>query len=288
MEIFVAGNHYPFTHQGLDTLALDPGMVRSWQHVGGAISHSPLMVLRAYLHTKIRCYAALEGCRFRSYGTREEYRVTGAVFQAMDAIWRAQGAADVPLVMPDTSQAFFVYPTSVMMDWWPWNINKLCLGVEVTYSIQPRNFVHWEHSRVMMMFFRCLSCTYGGQGAHLRRSVGLWTDRRTRRPRDGSDDSDGSDTERVQEGMALGVHLNRTGYAWMADKIDWAAMIFLPTHRPHLMFNTPSLQSAHHARYWQIIRAREDFILFHDIFSHQQEHWMRGRRHVAPAKFKVS
>ncbi|KAJ5364999.1 uncharacterized protein N7496_010712 [Penicillium cataractarum] len=173
LEIFAAGNHYPFTHQGLDTLALDPGIVRSWQYIGGAVSHSPLIVLRAYLYTKLRCHAALEGYRFRSYGTREEYRVTGAVFKAMDAIWRARGTADMPLILP----------------------------------------------------------------------------------------------ERVQEGMALGVHLNRTGYAWMADKIDWAAMIFLPTHRPHLVFNTPSLQSAYHARYWQIVRAREDFILFYDIFS---------------------
>jgi hypothetical protein len=168
-EIFAAGNHYPFANKALDTLALDPAMVRTWQHVGGAISHSPIVVLQAYLHTKMRCHAALSGCRFRSYGTREEYRVTGAVFQAMDAIFRARGVADTPLTPPSTVQPFFVYPTSVMIDWWRWNINKLCLGFEMTYSIQPRNFVHWEHTRVMMMFLQGLSCAFGGQGAHLRR-----------------------------------------------------------------------------------------------------------------------
>lgn len=271
-EVFAAGNHYLFANEGLDTLALDPGMARSWQHVGGAVSHSPLVVLRAYLHTKQRCDVALRGCRYRSYGTREEYRVTGAVFHAMDAILRTRNLAATPIVLPPSCRPFFVHPTPLVLDWWRWNINKLCLGFEMTYSLRPRTFVHWEHTRVMMMFLRCLTSAYGGQGAHLRRSLGLWIDRRTRRPREGSD------REQVQEGMALGMHLERSGYAWMADKLDWAMMIFLPAHRAHMVFNTPSLQSAYHARYWQVVRARDDFLLFHDIFSRLQEHRLEKQR----------
>nr|KMM66544.1 hypothetical protein CPAG_02882 [Coccidioides posadasii RMSCC 3488] len=83
-EVFAAGQHSLFANENLDMLALDPGLVRTWQHIGKAISHSPLALLRAYIHTKWRCHVAISDCRQWSYGTREEYRVTAAVLQAMD------------------------------------------------------------------------------------------------------------------------------------------------------------------------------------------------------------
>jgi hypothetical protein len=153
-----------------------------------------------------------------------------------------------------------------MRDWWQWNINRLCLGFELTYSHQPRSFVHWEHTRVMMMFLKTLMCAYGGQGNHLRRSVGLWIDRRERRP------GDGAGLERIQEGMSYGIHLAQFGYAWMADKIDWAAMTFLAAHRAHMVFNTPSLQSAYVAHYPEIVAAKADLILLGDVLYRLEQH----------------
>lgn len=77
---------YPFQDNRLNTLALDLGMVRTWQYIGGAISHSPIAVLRAYIHIKRRCHAAFQGCQNRSYSTREEFRVTGRVLARLDKI----------------------------------------------------------------------------------------------------------------------------------------------------------------------------------------------------------
>lgn len=266
-NILAAGKIYPFQNQRLDTLALDPGMARTWQHVGGAVSHSPLTVLRAYLHTKQRSHVAFQGCRDRSYGTREEYRLTGHTLAAVDRRLRELGLDTVILPPPPAqTQPFYVYPTPMIIDWWRWNMNKLCVGFEMTYSLQPRTFVHWEHTRVMMMFLQCLLCTYGGQGNHFQRRVGLWIDRRTAPPQPGSD------TEKVQEGMAIGQSLPQLGYAWLADKLDWTAMSFLPTHRPHMVFNTPSLQSTYHTRYQNVVRAKTDFLVFHDVYSYIQQH----------------
>lgn len=260
-EVLAAGNHYPFQNERLDTLSLDPGMARTWQHVGGAVCHSPLTLLRAYLHTKQRCHTALQGCRTRSYGTREEYRVTGTLLCHLDRLFTQSGQAESPLPPPTGHLPFSVHTTALMLDWWRWNLNKLCLGFEMTYSLQPRTVVHWEHTRVMMMFLRCLACIFGGQGQHLRRSLGLWIDRRVRRA------PDGSDQEQVQEGLALGPHLERYCYAWMADKLDWAAMTFRPPHRAHMVFNTPSLQSAYVERYGRVVETKGDFLLFHDVFD---------------------
>lgn len=268
-NILAAGKVYPFQDNRLDTLALDPGMVRTWQYVGGAISHSPVAVLRAYMHVKRRCHAAFEGCRDRSYGTREEFRVTGRVLARLDEVLRQQGLADSPIAAPSDAQPswpFYIHTTHLMRDWWQWNINRLCLGFELTYSHQPRSFVHWEHTRVMMMFLKTLMCAYGGQGNQLRRSVGLWIDRRERRP------GDGVGVERIQEGMSYGNHLEQFGYAWMADKIDWAAMTFLPAHRAHMVFNTPSLQSAYIAHYPEIVAAKADLILLGDVLYRLEQH----------------
>jgi hypothetical protein len=263
-EILAAGNHYPFQNKRLDTLALDPGMARTWQHVGGAVSHSPLALLRAYNHIKGRCHAALLSCRDDSYGTREEYRITGALLHQLDRLLEQRGLAQSPLTVSAGHTPFFVHTTPLMLDWWRWNLNKLCLGFEMTYSLQPRTVVHWEHTRVMMMFLQCLMYAYGGQGRHLRHKVGLWIDRRVRQP------CDGSDQDQVQEGMAIGPHLEQYGYAWMADKLDWAAMTFRSPYRAYILFNTPSLQSVYHERYWQVVETKEDFLLFHDAFHQLQ------------------
>ncbi|PCG88336.1 Hypothetical protein PENO1_110820 [Penicillium occitanis (nom. inval.)] len=271
-EIFAAGKQYPFQSAQLDTLAVDPAMIRTWQHVGGAVSHSPLAVLQAYLHTKRRCHVGLEGCRHRSYGTREEYRVTGSLLVAIDKLFCQRELATTPLPSPPDHRPFFTYPTGLMLDWFRWNINKLCLGFEMTYSLHPRTMVHWEHTRVMMMFLKCLRLSYGGQGYHLRHSNGLWLDRRAQPP------AEGSDTERIEEGIGIGDRLQATGYMWFADKIDWFNMTFRSPHRAHMIFNTPTLQSTYHERYWRVIETKGDFLLFHDIFAYLQQHHGDFRR----------
>ncbi|KAE8384314.1 hypothetical protein BDV23DRAFT_167098, partial [Aspergillus alliaceus] len=50
--IFAAGSQYIFGNSGLETLVLDPGLIRTWEHVGRAVSYSPLALLRVYCHTK--------------------------------------------------------------------------------------------------------------------------------------------------------------------------------------------------------------------------------------------
>ncbi|EMD66048.1 hypothetical protein COCSADRAFT_115406, partial [Bipolaris sorokiniana ND90Pr] len=58
-EIFAAGNAYPFTNTAIETLALDPKLRKTWQHVGAGLSHDPVALVRAYLYTKLRCHYAL-------------------------------------------------------------------------------------------------------------------------------------------------------------------------------------------------------------------------------------
>ncbi|KAL5040767.1 hypothetical protein BDW71DRAFT_212801 [Aspergillus fruticulosus] len=267
--IFAAGNTYPFGNRALDTLSLDAGLVRAWQHIGGAVSHSPHTILRAYLHTKARCHAALTGSCHTSYGTREEYRVTGALLHLVHTAMMAQlGSLDPMRVHAPHSTGgrrrlpFWIHPTWLFVDWLRWNLNRLCLGFELVYTLQPHTMIHWEHTHVMMMFLRCLTYVYGGDGAHPSHSNGLWVDRRVRPL------VDGSEVERVQEGMGLQVTLEHYRYGWFLDKLDCEAMIFRQPHRPHMVFNTPSLLSQYFPRYRHLVTARDEFIQFQDLYSH--------------------
>ena len=84
-EIFAAENAYPFTNTAIETLALDPKLRKTWQHVGAGLSHDPVALVRAYLYTKLRCHYALLGSTQKCFGTREEHRVSRQLFGQMNA-----------------------------------------------------------------------------------------------------------------------------------------------------------------------------------------------------------
>lgn len=271
-EIFAVGQHSIFQNKNLDGLALDPNLIKAWEHIGKGLSQNPLTLLRAYIHTKQRCHAAINGCLKRSYGTREEYRVTGTVFAAMNNHIHRRHLATIPMEITAQWAPFFCHSSSILLRWVYWNINKLCLGFEMTFSLQPRTIVHWEHTRVMMMFLRCLLCAYGGQGNHISHSNGLWIDVRTE-PLSGD-----PVTIKTQEGLGMSITLEKYGYAWFLNKLDWYTMTFKPPHRANMVFNTPTLQSSYQTRYHQLLATKRDFMFFHDIFGLLGEHHLDQRR----------
>ncbi|KAL2848876.1 hypothetical protein BJY01DRAFT_246100 [Aspergillus pseudoustus] len=48
-------------------------------------------------------------------------------------------------------------------------------------------------------------------------------------------------------------------------------MTFRLPHRPYMVFNTPTLLSRYFARYQHLVAAKQDYILFHDIFHHLEQ-----------------
>ncbi|KAJ6047285.1 uncharacterized protein N7446_012119 [Penicillium canescens] len=83
-EVFAAGDVYPFSNPALETLALDPQLRKTWQYVGGGLSHDPIALRRAYLNMKQRCHAALQGSHIKVFGLREEHRISLRLFYMID------------------------------------------------------------------------------------------------------------------------------------------------------------------------------------------------------------
>jgi hypothetical protein len=75
-EIFDAAKSFPFRDGALESLALDPKVRASWQKVGGSENHRQEVLEKSYLGSKLRCATTIEGSLQKSFGTREEHRMT--------------------------------------------------------------------------------------------------------------------------------------------------------------------------------------------------------------------
>ena len=262
-EVFAAGNQYPFTNTAIETLALDPQLRKTWQHVGAGLSHDPVALMKAYLYAKARCYYGLQGSMQKSFGIREEHRISNALLQVVDSRFRALGLDDQRISLAGDELPFVTYPTSTVLSWCQWNINKFCVGFEMVYSLSQRPWVTWEHTRVMLMFLRCLRYSYGHR--HPREAAGCWRDVRY------IPNSDIPDGLRRMEGLGFEVTLARYGYAWFLEKMDWETLTFKAPYAQYMLFNNPSMQTAYHARYGQIRDVRADFITVNKIHQLMEE-----------------
>ncbi|KAH7471845.1 hypothetical protein FOMA001_g13281 [Fusarium oxysporum f. sp. matthiolae] len=252
-EVFAAGNVYPFTNTAIETLALDKKLRRTWELVGGALSHQPAALMKAYLYTKLRCHFALLGSIKKSFGIREEHRVSNGLFNAIDTAFHAQQLQDEHFMAPaNQNSPYYNFTTETVLRWLRWNINKFCVGFEMVYSLQDPHFVTWEHTRIMLMFLRCLQFSYSG--GLIQKSGGCWQDLRLQ------PDSSQPNGLRRTEGLGFRHTMETYGYAWFLDKVDWETLTFKQPHAAFMMFNNPSMQAAYHARYRQVRDVRIDFI----------------------------
>jgi len=262
-EVFAAGSQYPFTNTAIETLALDPQLRKTWQYVGAGLSHNPVALIKAYLYAKARCHYGIQGSMQKSFGIREEHRVSVALFNAIDRRLERLNLRQQRIAPAGEELPYTTHPTTTVLSWYRWNINKFCVGFEMVYSLSGRQWVTWEHTRMMLMFLRCLRFSYGG--GHPKEAAGCWRDVRY------APDSNAPDGFRRTEGLGFQVTMPQYGYSWFLEKIDWETMTFKAPHGQYMLFNNPSMQQAYHARYSQIRDVREDFIRVNKIQQLMQQ-----------------
>lgn len=120
------------------------------------------------------------------------------------------------------------------------------------YGFQDPHFVTWEHTRMMLMFLRCLQFSYSG--GLIQKVGGCWQDVRLQ------PDPLQTNGVRRHEGLGFSRAIEMHGYAWFLDKIDWTTLTFGQPHAAYMMFNYASMQAAYQARYRQVRDVRVDFI----------------------------
>jgi hypothetical protein len=213
----------------IEVLALDSKLRKTWQHVGAGLSHNLVALIRASLYTKLRCHYVISGSTQKSFGLREEHCVSTKLFSEIDAQFKRR----------KLHTQHYTLTTTTLLEWLRWNINKFYGGFDMVYSINDHHFVTREHTRIMLMFLRCLQFFYSS--GLIQRAGGLWQDVRLER------NVNQPDGLRRYEGLGFCDSMKRHGYAWFMDKVDWKTMTFQQPFTQYMMFNNPSIQAVYHA-----------------------------------------
>jgi hypothetical protein len=240
-EISDAQQLHPFEHDGLEELALDPQIRQGARHVAGG-RHSDMKVLEAaYCASKNRSQTALTSSRKKSFGIREEHRISWPLFQGLlDRLQQEveTGTGDLLIVLDDCPSYSWAIRTDTYVRFLWRNVNKFATGFEVIRARANRELVTWEETKMMAMFLRCLRFVF--RSGILRRESALWWSRRERSVE--SEDRGERGGLHVWYGLGFCNTLPRYGYCWFEPRIDWNRLIFKSDITDNVLFGNRILQ----------------------------------------------
>ncbi|KAJ4011434.1 hypothetical protein NW761_015129 [Fusarium oxysporum] len=130
-EIVDAARTYPFQNPDLRLLALDPQLRNGMQSIGGKPASGKNVTDRAYLASKRRCHYGLTDSKQRSFGVREEYRISWTLFQSVLAVLRSLTPEARSTQLPGPPSYLWAVRTPIFVDYVWHNINKFTTGFEL-------------------------------------------------------------------------------------------------------------------------------------------------------------
>ncbi|KAF4953067.1 hypothetical protein FSARC_12483 [Fusarium sarcochroum] len=175
-QIVDAARTYPFQNPDLRLLALDPQLRNGMQSIGGKPASGKNITDRAYLASKRRCHYGLTDSKQRSFGVREEYRISWVLFQSILAVLRSLTPKARFTYLPGPPPYLWTVRTPIFVDYVWRNINKFITGFELVRAQCSGGLTTWEQTKLMDMFLRCLRVAVGGYD--YSREGALWWSRR--------------------------------------------------------------------------------------------------------------
>jgi hypothetical protein len=157
---FDTSEAYVFDNESLENLALNPGYIRSLQQQDGGITFSHAICTFAYLHSKKPAHATLTDSQWRSYGIREEHRISLSIMDEMEALWRQWDLYDDSVGDGDYPLPYYILPTQALLGFLSAQINKYCFLFEHTLAHTGRTYSLPE-TMVMVAALRALQFCYG-------------------------------------------------------------------------------------------------------------------------------
>lgn len=239
-EIFDSLKNYPFSNEGLEGLALDAKLRQAMQSAGRSSSWDRKAALSAYLASKQRVHTALTGAELKSYGVREEYRVTLKL--AENTVERVDLLLDEQEVINFSSyhRPFLSHPTPNVCIFLRSHIGQYAYGFEYGLATAG-SFIEPARAQVLTMFLRCLR--FSVRCSLLEDQLPLWMDI----------SNDGK-----FEGLAFKQSILKTGYCFLPwDKFDWSSWSFSKAHEGQMMFNR-NLFQASFVKQWQAVQSTAD------------------------------
>ncbi|KAF4424746.1 hypothetical protein F53441_14217 [Fusarium austroafricanum] len=229
-EIVDAARTYPFQNPDLRHLALDPQLRHGLQSISG----KPVLCNitdRACLASKRRCHYGLADSKQRSFGVREEYRISWGLFQSVSTVLRSLTPEARSTQLPGHPSCLRVVRTSIFVDYVWHTINKFTTGFELIRAQRSGELTTWEQTKMMDMFLRYLRVAVGGHD-YSREGALWWSRRELPQP---------AGLPRVYYGLGFSQALEQYGYCWIEPRIDWTLLSFLPDITGSVLFGNGTL-----------------------------------------------
>jgi hypothetical protein len=278
-EVLAAGNTYPFSNQNLIHLSVNDRVSHIFQAIGGSLAINPDTLRRAYQHTKLRCHHAFLACENQMYGSRFEFRITLRLFRGV----HAQMLLQPPIPSPEPvgpTVTWVVHPTSLLLDWNRWNINKYCFMFESILSMnKDKAYIPWESTRAMILFLQCIACFIGTQRPSAFPQ--LWRSQyHSQRPgRPSRVPTIVIANRPVRHGLGIGPSLQECGYGWIMDRFDWTLMVIRPEFSQSLGAHQLPFMQIYRTRYRQLRHASDSYVSV-QITANWLRQWRQSGVHL--------
>jgi len=241
-EVTDASKCIPFENDGLEELALDPQIRQGAKQVVAGHWRDIKVLERVYCASKQRARFVLEDSRRKSFGIREEHRISWSLFQGL--ITKLEDDQDDQCVtLLDCPSYMWAFKTGVYLDFLWRNADKFATGFEVVRARCHKDLVTWEQTKMMAMFLRCLQFVFGAH--QFSRESALWWSRRERVVGN-------PPQQKTWYGLGFCNTLPRYGYCWMEPRIDWNRLTFQSSVTDQMLFGNNMLRGQYLKRGGQV------------------------------------
>lgn len=261
-EMVDASKCKPFDNDALEEMALDPQLRRAARNIAGGHRREVGIVERAYTASKLRARAAILDSKRRSFGIREEHRITWELFQQLKALLEEQDRESLEVVMSDCPSYAWSIRTSVYLDFLWRSADKYATGFEVVHARSRHGMVSWEQTKMMFGFLRCLRYVVGGHRIEPESAM-WWSKRSTGEP----------GQQRSWYGLGFCNTLPRYKYCWWEPRVDWQQVCFKPRVTNCMLFGNGVLRG-------QVMRRGAQVTAFFDMALALERglEWLRANR----------
>lgn len=238
-ELADAAKVKPFHNPFLNRLAWDPKVEAMIRHQGKGSAATRNQLRNSYIDSKGRLSQSLNDSMKRSYGVREEHRVTLEFFRRMvQSLGEVDEEQDDEEQLPDVGQAsppYFALSSDSFLTFLTYNVNKFLLAFEWIFTLNRDAAISYEHCKVLAMLLQSLKYCY--DTAPIHHEDGLWKDTWSMRRQ-----------KAVTHGMGIGKTICESGYGWFLPKIDWQTMTFQAHLAESMRYSNTALRETYRKR----------------------------------------
>lgn len=270
-EMTDAAKRKPFDNDALEEMALDPQLRKAARSVAGGHRREAQIVELAYRASKRRARASILDSKRRSFGIREEHRVTWGLLQRIKALLEVEDRDRLEIVLTDCPPYAWPIRTNVYLDFLWRSADKFATGFEIVHAQSRATSVSWEQTKMMFAFLRCLRFVMGGH--RLEPETAMWASQRR---------SGEGQQQRRWYGLGFCNTLPRYRYCWLEPRVDWERLCFQPSVTNGMLFGNSVLRG-------QTMRRGREVTAFFDMALALERgiEWIERNRHNQAVREEV-